>query len=69
MTESITELLKRQGKLDGDGCVPCPTCGEIIPLVPGAPERLRHAIIVHDGRVYILCPNRVIEVMGWVTQQ
>ncbi len=63
--ETIVEILRREGKTDGNGCAECPVCGERIPLCNGGPQSVRHIVVTRNGKVMILCPERAHRVMQW----
>jgi len=62
---SLVELALRQGKLNDNGCITCPICGEQIPVINGGPEHLRHILLANGGRLTVLCPKHVASMMGW----
>jgi len=64
-TPPLVKLIRHQGKLNDNGCVICPVCGEQIPIVNGGPEHLRHILMANGGRLTIICPERVASMMGW----
>lgn len=61
----MSSLLLKRKKVDDNGCVICPVCGEIIPLTNTGPRTLRHEVFTVDGKLRIVCPVHVTRKMKW----